>query len=228
MKILICKTHGGQKAYLERIVKGKIRREYICDLCTKEKKNKYRKNNHEKILASAKEYRNKNRNHINSSRRGGTYRDSANKYASVNKHKILKQKSIYKKNRWNTDPVFRIRETISTSIRRALKTIGSTKNNFSFLEYVEWTTESLKKHIEQQFEPWMTWNNQGIFNSKTWDDNDPTTWTWNLDHIIPQSDLPYINMEDDNFKKCWTLSNLRPYSSKQNVIDGGSRVRHTT
>jgi hypothetical protein len=72
----------------------------------------------------------------------------------------------------------------------------------------------------------MNWNNQGMYNSDTWNDNDPATWTWQLDHIIPQSDLPYTSMEDENFKKCWTLENLRPLSAKQNLLDGVSRERH--
>ena len=72
----------------------------------------------------------------------------------------------------------------------------------------------------------MNWSNNGVFNSKTWDDNDPTTWTWQLDHIIPQSDLPYTSMEDENFKKCWALNNLRPLSAKINCIDGATRRRH--
>jgi hypothetical protein len=33
-------------------------------------------------------------------------------------------------------------------------------------------------------------------------------------------------MDDENFKKCWALENLRPYSAKQNIIDGVTRVRH--
>lgn len=72
----------------------------------------------------------------------------------------------------------------------------------------------------------MTWNNWGMYRSKTWDDNDPVTWTWQIDHIIPCSDLPYLSMEDENFKKCWALENLRPYSAKQNLFDGIRRVRH--
>jgi hypothetical protein len=48
---------------------------------------------------------------------------------------------------------------------------------------------------------------------------------WNLDHIIPQSDLPFVSMEEENFKKCWALINLRPYSAKQNLIDGNRRNR---
>ena len=49
---------------------------------------------------------------------------------------------------------------------------------------------------------------------------------WHIDHIIPQSLLPYSSMEDDNFKKCWALSNLRPLSAKQNLLDGANRIRH--
>jgi hypothetical protein len=69
----------------------------------------------------------------------------------------------------------------------------------------------------------MNWNNYGIYYTNLWNDNDPSTWVWNIDHIIPQSKLPYTSMEDDNFKKCWALDNLRPYSAKQNIIDGNKR-----
>ena len=79
--------------------------------------------------------------------------------------------------------------------------------------------KELKSHIENQFEPWMTWNNQGLYNLHTWNDNDSATWTWQIDHIIPQSKLPFMSMEDENFKKCWALENLRPLSSKQNLIE---------
>jgi len=39
----------------------------------------------------------------------------------------------------------------------------------------------------------------------------------------PQSDLLYISMSEDNFKKCWALSNLRPYSAKQNLLDSNRK-----
>lgn len=38
--------------------------------------------------------------------------------------------------------------------------------------------------------------------------------------------LPYTSMEDENFQKCWALSNLRPLSAKQNNSDGVRRIRH--
>jgi hypothetical protein len=33
-------------------------------------------------------------------------------------------------------------------------------------------------------------------------------------------------MEEESFKNCWKLNNLRPYSAKQNVLDGCYRARH--
>lgn len=72
----------------------------------------------------------------------------------------------------------------------------------------------------------MSWKNRGKYISKEWDDNDSTTWKWQLDHIIPQSDLPYDSMEHENFHKCWALSNLRPLSAKQNQLDGATKIRH--
>jgi hypothetical protein len=98
------------------------------------------------------------------------------------------------------------------------------------------TFQEMKYHIEDLFSApynltrdgkvWMTWENWGKYDPKTWDDNDPSTWTWQLDHIIPQSDLPYTSMQDENFKKCWSLENLRPLSAKQNFLDGVRRTRH--
>ena len=82
-----------------------------------------------------------------------------------------------------------------------------------------------KKHLEKQFEPWMNWKNHGIYNLRTWDDNDRSTWTWQIDHIISHNKFEYISMEDAEFKKCWSLNNLRPLSSKQNWLDGINKSR---
>lgn len=93
------------------------------------------------------------------------------------------------------------------------------------IKYLPYTIQELKQHLENQFEPWMNWNNHGKY-TKNWNDQDSATWTWQIDHIIPSSTLPYTNMEEENFKKCWSLENLRPYSAKLNTIDGATRKRH--
>ena len=98
------------------------------------------------------------------------------------------------------------------------------KSRFSVLNYLPYSINELKEHLEKNFESWMNWSNWGKYNPATWDDNDRSTWTWQLDHIIPQAHLPYSNMNEENFQKCWSLNNLRPLSAKKNIIDG-SKIR---
>lgn len=69
--------------------------------------------------------------------------------------------------------------------------------------------QELKAHLEKQFEPWMSWDNYGAASTDM--------KTWQIDHIVPQSKLSYTAMTDDNFQKCWALSNLRPLESFENI-----------
>jgi hypothetical protein len=71
----------------------------------------------------------------------------------------------------------------------------------------------------------MNWDNYGVYRKAIWDDNDQSTWTWQIDHIIPQSKLKYSSVKEDNFKKCWALDNLRPLSSKENFLLGINLIR---
>lgn len=136
--------------------------------------------------------------------------------------RISKRK--YQTNRRQRDPVYKMRKYLSTAIYQALRDSNSKKHG-SIMNYLSYSIDELKIHLEQQFESWMSWKNMKKYDNKTWNNNDSNTWVWNLDHIVPQSLLPYISMEDDNFKKCWALENLRPYSAKQNIIDGNRRNR---
>ncbi len=58
-----------------------------------------------------------------------------------------------------------------------------------------------------------------------WNDDDSNTWTWQIDHIVPQSRLPYDSMDHPNFKKSWTLGNLRPLSSKDNLFKSNKLIK---
>jgi len=112
-----------------------------------------------------------------------------------------------------TNICLRLHHSISVIIRSAIK-----KDRESIKHKLDYTIYELKKHLEAQFEPWMSWDNWGIY--------DPSTWTWQIDHIIPRSNLQYKTMDDENFKKCWALDNLRPLNSKVNIMDGVNRRRH--
>lgn len=109
-------------------------------------------------------------------------------------------------------PWLRLRFAISTAIRNALIKNNSSKNGKSIFDKLSYTITELKNHIESQFEPWMNWGNYGLC--------DLTRKTWQIDHIVPQSKLPYKSMDDENFRKCWALSNLRPLDSFENNRKG--------
>lgn len=112
----------------------------------------------------------------------------------------------------------KIRRNISRSISYHLFKSGG-KNKISHLKFVDWKYDDLVSHLESLFEPWMNWDNYGVYRLDKWDDNDSSTWTWQIDHIIPHSSFNYTTMDCQEFKDCWALTNLRPYSSKQNMLD---------
>jgi hypothetical protein len=106
---------------------------------------------------------------------------------------------------------FRLRKNVSRAINHALKRMFSKKSN-SIMTFLPYSIADLKSHLENQFANNMSWQNYGSY--------------WQIDHIIPQSCLPYIDMSDENFKKCWSLENLRPLEAKLNMMDGSTRIRH--
>jgi len=143
-----------------------------------------------------------------------------NKSLIRKKYQNNKESLKYKNNIY-----FKLRKIISKSVSGALKNNYSSKYNKSILKYLPYTIMDLKIHLESLFEPWMNWNNHGVYNINTWDDSDSSTWTWQIDHIEPHKNFKYLDMECDEFKKCWSLNNLRPLSSKQNNIDSCYRSK---
>lgn len=147
-------------------------------------------------------------------------------YLIDNREEINEYNRNYIRNKRNEDPQYKLRHNVSRLVHFVLTANNGSKNGKSVMNFLPYSMNELKEHLEKQFEPWMTWDNYGSYKVKTWDDNNSATWTWQLDHIIPQSDLPYTSMADTNFMKCWSLKNLRPYSSKQNNLDGTTKIRH--
>jgi hypothetical protein len=191
----------------------------------KSKNAKYEAEHKEELQEYRKQWAKDNPDKVNSYSK--KWRD-ANKeyfidYRENNIEEIRKYQNERNKEKRKNDPVFKLRNNISQSIVKAIKRNGSKKSG-SILDHLPYTMESLREHLEKQFEPWMTWQNHGRYDTKTWDDNDSSTWTWQIDHIIPQSILPYSSMEDENFQKCWALENLRPYSAKQNSLDSDRSI----
>lgn len=184
------------------------------NLNIKNQRKEYRLNNKEKIKQQKLKYALNNKDLVKTNNK---------KYYENNKEKLKISRKNYKRIRLKNNIELKIKANVSCSIYKNLLSNKSDKSSFKYLPY---TIKELKLHLESLFEPWMNWNNWGVYNSKIWDDNNSSTWKWQIDHIAPHSTFNYDSMEHPEFKKCWALENLRPYSAKQNILDGANKIRH--
>jgi len=208
-----------------------------CKICIKEYNKIYRITNIDIISKKQKEYYINNKNYVNNRHKkyrkqniskikeiNRQYRLNNKNYNKIywqnNKNVLNEKKREYVKNRYHNDVKYKIRILLSRAISKYFKNKNLSKNGKSCFDYLPYTMEQLKQHLESHFESWMTWNNQGKYNKKMWNDHDISTWTWQIAHIIPHSTFNYTSTQDEEFKKCWALDNLRPYSAKQNLLDG--------
>lgn len=185
----------------------------------------YYQEHREESLSYAKEYRLNNEDKIHNYNanyyKNNLEKEKARKkkYVNENREKVKATKRNYERTRRRQDPIYKLKWYISNSIRKNLNNKNLSKNGESCWKYFGYSQTELKNHLENLFEHWMNWDNWGNYNPKTWNDSDPSTWTWQIDHIIPHSTFNYKSMNDKLFKECWALENLRPYSAKQNIID---------
>lgn len=128
------------------------------------------------------------------------YKAISDRYVSTHKEQRRKYQTQYWKQRRNTDPVFRIKQNISRAIRYY---INAGKSKQSVLDKLGYSLEQLKEHLEKQFDENMNWQNYGTY--------------WHIDHIVPHSSFSYSSMDDEEFKKCWSLNNLRPLEAIENI-----------
>lgn len=61
--------------------------------------------------------------------------------------------------------------------------------------------ESFKSYFESLFEPWMNWENHGL---------------WHIDHIVPSSAFDLL--EKESLLKCFNYKNLRPCEARENIL----------
>jgi len=111
-----------------------------CKTCVKERNEKYRQANKEKISEHMKEY-----------------------YES-NKEKINERNDKYKKNRRKIDPFFKMKDNLRSRTTAAFRNMGYSKTSKTQeMLGVDW--EIVKQHIESQFTKGMNWDNQGIWHT---------------------------------------------------------------
>ena len=112
------------------------------------------------------------------------------------------------KYKYKNDIGFKLRICFSSRLRAALKSFGIKKNKKTediLKQNLGYTLSDLKEHIESLFANGMSWDNYG---------------KWHIDHILPVASFKCKSMADSEFKKCWSLGNLRPMWAKDNIKKG--------
>jgi len=168
---------------------------------------KYRDANQLEIKKNKKEYYYKNKDKIRERIRT-LYKDNSDlreKIAQQNRKNYIKNPEAakerskkYKNRKRLTDPIYRLNEQISKGIRRSLKIKRPGAHWENFMPF---NLKQLIKRLESKFENGMNFNNYG---------------KWHIDHIIPLSHFKFNSIDDINFKKAWSLTNLQPMWSFEN------------
>ncbi len=104
-----------------------------------------------------------------------------------------------------TDILYKTAHNVRNLIQKTFRRKNFKKNS-STHKILGCTFEEFKTHIENQFIPWMSWDNYGAYNPKG-------KRTWNMDHIIP---IDFAKTIEDVVKLNHYM-NLRPLCSKENL-----------
>ena len=131
-----------------------------------------------------------------------TYQRDKEKIRKRNKIKYStpeykKWQAAFKKKRYHSDPVYRLKNIRRKQLLQFIKSVGGTKTGRTE-ELLGYTAEELKIHLESLFKEGMTWDNHG---------------EWHIDHRIPQSYFTSI----DQMKECFALDNLKPEWAEWNM-----------
>lgn len=135
-----------------------------------------------------------------------------NQIKKINRERIdyKKTRRNYENNKRKKDVFFRLRKNFSSMLWRCLKSNKMSSGLESKMLYLDYDVFQLKEHLEKQFDDKMSWENYGTY--------------WAIDHIIPQSKLPFDDFSHPNFIKCWSLDNLQPLEVIENIKKGNKTI----
>jgi len=172
----------------------------------KEYDKKYHLKNREKRLEQMKEYDLKNKER-HSKQMKEHYLKTKERYQERSKKNNSKPETKEltrnrQNNRYRTDINFRLSKLCRGRVRLALKGLNKSA---STMKLIGCTPDELRKHIESLFEPWMTWENQGLGG-------------WDVDHIKA---CFHFNLADpEQQRACFNWSNLQPMEHIANIKKG--------
>jgi hypothetical protein len=152
-------------------------------------KKRWRDNNREKFRENERHRRAKSRARLN---------ENTKRWRRKNPDKIgASSRRAGRKSRTTVRGM--INNRMSAAIGRALK---GRKSGRRWETLVGYTLDDLVAHIESKFLPGMNWGNRD---------------KWHIDHLRPKSSFACEGPDDPAFRECWSLDNLRPLWSEDNL-----------
>lgn len=124
---------------------------------------------------------------------------------SYEKHKEERLAAIRRRanERMKTDPAFKLKEQCRKRVYDALR--GRGRKSARTVELIGCDWDSLKAHLESQFQEGMSWDNYGKSG-------------WEVDHRRPCASFDLTDPEQQ--RECFNYTNLQPLWSKQNSSKG--------
>jgi hypothetical protein len=127
-------------------------------------------------------------------------RKSYKSFYENNRDRLMQIKAARSRERYHEDHTFRLRRNLARRVILALKNQQTTKSETT-LKLTGCNLQDLKRHIENQFEDWMTWDNMG---------------TWHIDHVRPCGSFDLS--DSDQQKVCFNWRNLQPLDGDENYL----------
>lgn len=163
--------------------------QYNCKPCNR----KYVEENQNKISKQRRDYRLKNKERLRLA--------DAEQYVK-RREIILKNKTVYARNKRRSDSLFRLKENLRTRCNIAVRKAKADKSHGTF-KLLGCTPLELKLYLESKFIKGMSWENQGL---------------WHVDHIRPCASFDLTDPEQQ--KQCFHYTNLQPLWAKDNLKKG--------
>jgi len=131
-------------------------------------------------------------------------REKSRRWRKNNPNKTRESNRVRQLKRKKNDPLFRLSCNVRSMLCKVIQRQGFKKNTRSH-NILGCDFDTFKKHIENQLEDWMTWDNYGLYNGQE-------KYGWDIDHITPIS----VATTEDEVLKLNHHKNLQPLCSKIN------------
>lgn len=136
---------------------------------------------------------------VNSDKLAQYRRDNAARQAEYNRA-YKPKKNAWIKQRRQADPVFRVTYALRTRLHDCLVRKHKASKNASTMALLGMNKDLVRRWLEFQFEPGMSWDNYGIH--------------WEIDHVLPVSRFDVTDPKQQRLAFHWT--NIQPARKEHN------------